>query len=502
MKRKITLVLITLLNIFSYAQDSSNGFEFIDDYLLSETKVDSNDLAVYRNIYDKILVEIRNEIDTTDDIYDQQEDLFELFHESLMRKYYPKSILSDTFKKRTYNCVTAVILYKAIAIDLKLPLDIYESPMHVYCAFPNEDQREIILEFTSPRDGFDFNKNKEEYLSYLLEIKFITEHELMEKGEDKIYREYVANSKRITNNVLLSRYQRNIAIFASMEKDNNLAYQYIKAAMNNCCDSTNAEVYKYVWASKFNDELKNIDARNRLLLEMHLPYNLLSNFGENYYSEAGRCIFENLQNRNRDMVDSIYNKLSTLCDNDSCKYSGVLSDINEMIMQTDIQEAYLNGDYKKCYELSKTLFFSSGKKISTQEVYIKAGLTFIDNLIRKGEKSKALEEIKELYKIFPNLGLVTDTYANLLMQIISENQDDIELVKKTMEEVTEIMKNSERKDSFKRVLAFCYRELAMEKVRKKSYKNAIEFLKEGLKHCPNNEGLQKELVLIKEIIKK
>ncbi|GJM27384.1 MAG: hypothetical protein DHS20C17_00190 [Cyclobacteriaceae bacterium] len=74
-------------------------------------------------------------------------------HRKYLKRYQTPSTLSDLYSNQRYDCLTGTALYSMIFHKLGIQHNIVETTFHVYLTL-NADGKNVILESTSPLDGF------------------------------------------------------------------------------------------------------------------------------------------------------------------------------------------------------------------------------------------------------------------------------------------------------------------------------------------------------------
>ena len=137
--------------------------------------------------------------------------MYESVHERFFRKYEDIVYFSQIFENGTYNCVSATAVYAYIFDQIDVPYALKHAPGHVFMiAYP--DSYKIILETTAPGAyGFISPKDSDvkDQIQQLLDFKLITEEEVSEKGESKVFMDFFYGEERLGKEALVGMQYHN-----------------------------------------------------------------------------------------------------------------------------------------------------------------------------------------------------------------------------------------------------------------------------------------------------
>ena len=214
--------------------------------------------------------------------------VFSYLHGTWLVKYQLEATtLLDIIHHKTFNCVSATILYNLICEDLGWPTEAFETPTHVYTIFPNFTET-LMVENTSPI-GFDIMQNLKSYSRYL--SQFYPDNQVLHIGLDRLYAYENSRGRRIDNTELLGLLAYNQSYFALKRAHYKRAYDLVLLA-----------------------QLFNVDSRSNIQFEKGL------------YARWGKRLFE------KKVYDQAFQVLA----------DGVYRYPNEKMLITNCRIAFLN----------------------------------------------------------------------------------------------------------------------------------------------------------------
>lgn len=153
--------------------------------------------------------------------------VFAYLHGNWLKTYQLEATtLIDVVRKKTFNCVSATILYNLLCEEMGWSTEAFETPTHVYTYFTNLNEY-IMVENTSPI-GFNILSNLRAYSEHL--AHFYPEQRVYQIGLDRLHAYENSNGREINNTELLGLLAYNQAYFSQKEKDYKSAYRYILLA--------------------------------------------------------------------------------------------------------------------------------------------------------------------------------------------------------------------------------------------------------------------------------
>jgi tetratricopeptide (TPR) repeat protein len=126
-------------------------FSLIEAALIASGVRDSGELADYANRYTAWLNAIRPTLDRETDDQRRTELLFDFMHRRILSGVYNARAteLMHPFDDGSYNCVSATVLFAALALDCGLNVHAIERPRHAMCVLHSGGTR-LNIETTCP----------------------------------------------------------------------------------------------------------------------------------------------------------------------------------------------------------------------------------------------------------------------------------------------------------------------------------------------------------------
>jgi tetratricopeptide (TPR) repeat protein len=493
------VIWLILTNIF-IGQSFTNGLSFLEKMLTAENILDKAEMSSLFNKYNSILLKVKKEVNSEKNIYDKHEVIFDMLHSMYFRKYTENPKLSSSLKMDAYNCVTAVSLYYSLCLDLNLIVNIYETPHHVYLTFPNINSVEVIIELTDPRDGFDFDNDKDDYINFLINYKLITQQELYEKGEAAIYNEYVSNSKKIDEKKLISIYYGNLI---SLELNNDNYHDAIVLANKSFSffkDSSSVEQYKLIWDIHFVSLSNSLDELTKFVEEAIGFDHVSEELEKTLINTCGYCIVTHLKDGKFEVADSLYQKLTK-----SLVYTNmtdpVIKEIQKGINAEKIMRMNLLGEFEEAFTLAQSLFREYPDDYSIKEIYIRSAHGYMNTMYSGSNIDNITNILDTLLIDLPDVQSVKDIYVASIMQYIFSTGQNTINPKKSKSILLKTNRKIPNNKFIKEGLAHLYHDSAMAEIRNSDYEKAEKLLLEGLEFDPNNLRLKNELTMTRNLIK-
>lgn len=209
------------------------------------------------------------------------ERLFLYLHTTWLIHYQREATtLFDILERKTFNCVSATVLYNLLCEEVGLKTEAFETPTHVYSIFTNIAEQ-VTVENTNSM-GFDIMKNLQRYSEYLRQ--YYPENEALKIGLDRLYAYENSHGRRIDNTELLGLIAYNLAIFAT-EKDNfEQAYDWLTLAQRFNVDSRSNRKFEislyYRWGQRLFEQ-KDFLRAFRLMADAFYRYQDNNDFKQN-----------------------------------------------------------------------------------------------------------------------------------------------------------------------------------------------------------------------------
>jgi len=167
--------------------------------------------------------------------------VFHFLHAQWLRNYrLEATTLLDIIRGKTYNCVSATILYNLICGDMGWSTEAFETSTHVYTLF-NDFTQDIMVENTSPI-GFNIIQNLEAYSRML--AQYYPVNQAYRIGLNNLYLYEQTRGRLIDNTELLGLLAYNQAYFARKEGRFERAYELVILAQNFNRDSRSNQKFE------------------------------------------------------------------------------------------------------------------------------------------------------------------------------------------------------------------------------------------------------------------
>jgi hypothetical protein len=494
------LIFLLLQNSDIFSQNEIKSTELFISLLEADRITDTVEQSSFISSYNSVLYMCSTETSDLNDLYKIHKKLFKVLHDFSFKKYKEEANITGLFRNKEYNCLTAVILYYMICKDMGLKINMYETAYHIYITVPLPGKKEIIIEFTEPEDGFDWNQDKSEIIDNLLQYEYITKEELYELGEDEILKQF--SSEKIVNpDCLPARYYSNLAFYALAKNDTGEAWSLIKKSVEVSPDSESVVSHNYIWQLHISNIRTDFNSVLSFLLASIDSIPDSPDFRNSVMEVSAETIQHFLALVNFNAADTLINKLSAVY-NDEMFPDYPLRNLTLNIQQNKIRSKIIRGDYEDAYKLAADLFRFYPDDEKSVDIYTFSGNTYINNLLRSAHEKKAMEIADTLLYYLADINSVKEMYALSHIRYVWSSG----LYKSDPEEGKNILLNAHKKipgdPQLGKAIGYIYHELAMGEIRKRKYKKAIDYLNEGLKFDKDNSELQYELKLTKELIGK
>lgn len=488
------------LMIESWDSFNINNPNSFTHFYLSELK-DSSEWKSYEEFYSMHLREVSKKIKTKHSVKKKGEIIYKYLHSELFKKYVIDVAISDMFKRSEYNCVTATALFVDFSEEFGIPYKIFETPTHVYPIIYDKG-KEVIVELTVPKKGYNFKNETDAIISSLLENELITQEELSSKGKRKIYSEYVEETKEITKKELIAIQYFNNSLFLFENQKYDLSLTSLEKGIN-LYDSENF-LTTYAIILNNSEILSKLDHDSKTsILESSFSMGLRDSLiSEVLIQNTGLRVEELISEKSDfekslELIDTLQNSIIQ----DSSFINKVIN-LRHAYYQDKTENFAVRGQSKEALEsLSEALKIKSTPRLV--DLYISQSTSYSIQLAQFGKFDEALEKISAIYSEYGDENkypIINDTYVRILMahtmqkEITKENSKEIISNLKlalTIQPENFMVKNASSK---------VFHDLAMEQVRESDYENAKKLVNQGLELAPNNEMLKSDLKLINEML--
>jgi predicted Zn-dependent protease len=388
-----------------------------------------------------------------------------------------------------------------MAEEFDIPFTIYETPAHVYASITHRN-KEIIVELTAPREGFDFGSNMDALLQTLVNSKLISRDELAEKGPKELYREYVAKTIPISKKQLLGIQYHNDALIKAEINEYEDAYDQMNKAVMLYPNEIFSEAFKYlITISQLDftlDNSKKYNLLNKLLISTKndsvLSYTLMNHLGE---------LIEDLL-KLEENFELTANLLSNVDANifHNQFIDGKMKEYNVYMYTVFAQNASLKGeslDAKNYIEKALNLD-PNNSRLTTY--YVSVTSNYASKLSQLGLFEQARAIIDKLSTNYPSgYPVIQEAQVRIILDALVPLEFSIENESKLLPEL-ELARSIQPDNIYlKSFAATIFHELAMQQVRRANYQKAKELILNGLDYTPSDAILRSDLDLIIEMLK-
>lgn len=483
------IILLTIFPLVLFAQ-SNYVYKFTKDILAPESITDSSDILKFTQKIDDIVSQCKILAMQENKIYYKHKKLFKLFQDKILIKYVDNPPFSKILSCGEFNCLTACTLYDLICKELKLSINLYVTPAHVYLSFNNEKGEEFYLELTNPKDGFDYDFKKEELVDELLSYKLVTPDEVKKLGVNEVFNKFQEDTKRVSDTLLIKYSYHNHIVRAAEKEDYdkafNIAYDLYKidktdtASVSKLAATLAYNSLSYAKNTKQNRFRKIIYKASTIDSVSELYNRVLEEAIEVYfkYSNKKDEFLDTLliTNKNTGIKDCILNCFYYLIDNadDNSDYQSMQNICNKAFRNNftsiKIQNSYVYATIKKTYNIVTTNYDTA---LVTNELC---------NLLMKLPKNKKAQEFLTTY-IRESILNTNSRYCDTLVAYC-EN----------------VYKKDSTNSIYKNLVAYRYHKKAMQNIKKDNLSLAIENVNKGLEYDSKNSLLIGDKKDIEELL--
>jgi len=205
----------------SWNGKESPGTDIIGAWLIAEGISDSGRIEDFRKEYRSLLANVKSEIDTTDDVDDMAEDIFDFLHDDVLKEPYENAPFHKIISSGVYNSLTGGALYYLICHDLNLPVTLYISRLFVTVHV--QHGKEEIIVMIIEEDGFDYDMTQIEDVSELFTgLEHILAHTAIED---------ITTEKMISAQQLAAAFYNNRGIFMNRLQNAQKAIHFFEKAI-------------------------------------------------------------------------------------------------------------------------------------------------------------------------------------------------------------------------------------------------------------------------------
>ncbi len=381
--------------------------------LIAEGLNSPSEIEGFKTSLARVYTALDSQIQTGQTTFDKGRKISDYLHQNVLREYVKDAQFKLLFKSGQFNCVSSTVLYYLCASRYHIPLKIYTTPNHVYCAIRQTDGSEVRIEPTSP-GGFDFKpKTQDGLLKYFQEFQLVTPAEIKRYNFDGVYKRVKDRTRHIAPEMLISVVYNNTGVYYWNRKSYQEAMDsYEKALLIDPKDPTYKETYEsaYTYAAKaFSDAQQYnqlIPLFDRVLAFPHdygfLEVHFLPTVGaasqyfslnKGDYARAGQVL---------EHVRSLL-KGNTAALKELEKYSANL-EYNQAVQHNRA------ADYQTSYAQISGQYARNRNDAETRDAYIGIACNYAADLAKKGQLSAAVSLVDSLQEQFATDRRVQDTY--------------------------------------------------------------------------------------------
>lgn len=422
--------------------------------------------------------------------------IYTLIHDAFFKKYEENVFLTQTLKDGTFNCVTATAIYALVFNRLNIPIEIKETPTHVYLiAYPQTSK--IVVETTMPADGLLelTDSFKKDFVKLLKDNKLIDSEEFSSKSTNALFDKYYFENSSISLKQLAALQYYNMGVFLQEQKKLMEAISFLEKAYHLYSSNQIRALLLYNYAvyldsqevtstkslSMFFKILNHVEGTNKKEMLIYKFAKVIdASFSQDKQSKTDSLFQVFYRNtRNEDYKKEIsyifhYEKVRN-----NYQYA---NKFNDLLISID-----------KCLEV-----YPNKKEIKEMTVYI------VMNKITKNAKLEQVEEDIEKYKEKYPFLMGNITFSSLQVEINAQlaakyfqadkvilGEDYLEKVEKSLVENPDIQIREV-------IAAYAFAEGGAAYFRKNQIKKAKDTIKRGFKYAPDNQELKERLKIINQ----
>lgn len=499
------LLLISLVLISFQIRVTAQVDTTLIKTILTVENLKPTDQTVIINKILSLNSEFSNQIVSEKREYNKYKKLYSFIHGTNLKKYTANPVFSEMFTKKEYNCVTASMIYLLIAEANQLPVEINETPVHVFLQFKDKNNEWVRIELTDPVDGFNSELDISSVINTMETYKLITKEEVKEKGERAIFTEFVEKSKPISKKELVGILYQNMGIKFMEKKNYKSAYSLFYHAFGSHPglllqeELLEESFEKYSWSLKEKTEW---DSLKTWILNgirgTEIPLSVKRK--QLYFSEL--LLNQEIEHQNHyreslSLIDTLEYWLP--------KEKAFTSTLNKWrtICETNIGIDYANtGNYEKAYFLFHNIDKREKNNAELRSNALTAGNNWVYSLIRQGKFELAVQAADSILNHHQDLPAAKEIYVNTILILVeskAEYRTNISKIEPFLKRALVI------EPGFKPILRiYCryYHENAMSQIRKGNYQAALKEVNKGLTYDNEDETLLSDKKDIQGLLKK
>lgn len=247
---------------------------------------------------------------------------YKYLHKEIQKTFFTKFVdsaqLPHLYRKGEYNCLMGTSIYSYFLQKMKVPYQVMEAPGHVYVK-TNINGKEINFETTIPKEQGTYIvsvEEKQKFVDQLLESKIISSEDLVKKGYEKCYRDYLYDTSFLSMKSLVGMAYFNSAAFAIQKANYKKAisqYEKCKLFYNSKMTEYNQNLAVAYLVEMESKKENNYKQTAKYILQYNTK--LIGTFVEqNVHSNMYKLLMEN---SDFEGFKELYPYIQTLLSNDS-----------------------------------------------------------------------------------------------------------------------------------------------------------------------------------------
>lgn len=474
------------------------SMDLVTALMVAEGVEDSSAISDFKNKLNILLSDLGQRIKPEDSHHKKSKTIFDYLHKNVFKKYVVQARFQNVFLSHEYNCVTATAIFYFACQRYGIPITLYETPTHVYSTVGPVGKRTVI-ELTDPRRGFDPKDNKDEFIDYLLEYKFITAEELAEKGADVIYNEHTDQAEEIEPKSLIDIIYFNCAVdFMSNSKYQEALCQMEKAIR---LDSGN-ELYQSTYFDLLisaNPPQMEFMAYSPYLVRAFALFKDQPNYQKALLPSISR-LAEHFDSRQNYADGAMFlEQLRGTAVKDSSIHTTLL-EYDQMFQKRWVSTMYLRGEFEAAYLKTSQLKMRYPADPRINDLYAALACDYARHLVAQGKTTHALTLLDSLTLVLADYPIIRELHVRTLLTTIRYEDfkgGDSTKLKKTLLKAYSLTPSD---PTICQMLGGLHHEMAMSKIREDKIAEAYKITEEGLKYDPANRLLKEDLEQIKELL--
>jgi tetratricopeptide (TPR) repeat protein len=469
----------------------------LSDFLKAEGIEDAQVIDNYASQYATLINTLKQEFGDNISVNKQHKIIYKFLHENYFKKYSFIPFLSIIFDIKHYNYLTATILYALITEALGHSYQLYMTPAHVYLIVYDPAGKEIYIDLSDYRLGFDSIDDRNAILKILLLHHLITEEQAKVGNPDDLLSDYLQTASPITINDLLPLYYTHMALSHESAKRYQDAYENIESAFRINSQLTSVhDNFISLWTSYRNflfkseqyDDLDSLLINTSDLLRVSETFHFVY---VEFLKTYEIFLINEKQNLNRAMALLI--SVSPFFNQET------IAEIEQLVYGQKVKELLADNEYEAAFNAIKELYIVYPQVVEITSLFLTACQNFIGELVNAGDYKAATRRLDSLLLVKPDDTLIRQLYANILVSELSRNRAQYIANPVAAESLMVVAHTMDTSNiSIKQSLVYLYHTRAMQLTRENDLENARNEIEKGLIIDPENRELLEDLRLLNE----